>query len=305
MLISVVLPVYNAQNTISEAIDSILNQTFTDFELIIINDGSTDESEKIILEFNDQRIKYYANDGNKGLIYTLNRGIELSMGKYIARMDADDIALPKRFEKQVRVMEENPDIIVCGTQIKYFGISKRKSKFYAPETSKDNKEWLLENTCFAHPTVMMRRSVLIENNISYNCDYKHCEDYKLWIDLSNYGDFYNLQEVLLLYRLSYTQITQNGNIIQIQNSRRCRREYLKLLYGNDVILDKIDINLIRKCYKYRSKNKYIIELLYLSLEQYSLLNFVYYIFSFDWIRFKFITNLAIVKRFIKKRNSLL
>lgn len=305
MQISVVLPVYNAQNTISEAIDSILNQTFTDFEFIIINDGSTDESEKIILEFDDQRIKYYANDGNKGLIYTLNRGIELSMGKYIARMDADDIALPERFEKQVRVMEENPDIIVCGTQIKYFGLSKRKGKFITPETSKENKEWLLGHSCFSHPTVMMRKDILINNNIAYNYDYKYSEDYKLWIDLSNYGDFYNLQETLLLYRLSYTQITQNGNTVQQQNSRKCRREYLKHIYGNEINLDKIDISLIRRCYVLRKKNKYIVELLYLSLDNYSFINFLYYIFSFDWLGFRLFANLAILKRFMKGGVSLL
>lgn len=117
MLISVVLPAYNVQDTIGESIDSILSQTFTDFELIIINDGSQDNTEEVIHAYSDKRIRYYRNEKNEGLIYTLNRGLDLAQGKYIARMDADDVSLPTRFEKQVKVMEESPNIVVCGTQI--------------------------------------------------------------------------------------------------------------------------------------------------------------------------------------------
>ena len=98
MLISVVLPAYNVQDTIGESIDSILSQTFTDFELIIINDGSQDNTEEVIHAYSDKRIRYYRNEKNEGLIYTLNRGLDLAQGKYIARMDADDVSLPTRFE---------------------------------------------------------------------------------------------------------------------------------------------------------------------------------------------------------------
>ena len=94
--VSVLLPVYNAEKYLQEAIDSILRQTFTDFELLLINDGSTDGSEEVIRQYHDDRIVYIKNDGNKGLIYTLNRGIEAAKGTYIARMDADDVSLPER-----------------------------------------------------------------------------------------------------------------------------------------------------------------------------------------------------------------
>lgn len=306
VMISVILPVYNAASTVADAIKSILNQTFTDFEFIIINDGSTDESEKKILEFDDQRIKYYSNEGNKGLIYTLNRGIELSTGKYIARMDADDISLPERFEKQIQVMEENPNIIVCGTQIQYFGANKKKSKFISPHRSEENKSWLIRESCFAHPTVMMRRNILITNNICYNSDYKNAEDYKMWIDLVEYGDFYNIQEILLKYRLSYTQITQCYNTEQIKNARRCRREYLSyLLGGNNRLPDKINIKTIRSFYKYHKLNKHIIEVLYLSLDRYNLFNLFYFLFSFDWMSISLFSNLAIFKRFFLGKNSLI
>ena len=108
-LVSILMPVYNSEKYLREAIKSILNQTFTNFELIIINDGSTDNSLKIIKSFKDNRIKIIKNKGNLGLIKTLNKGIDLAQGKYIARMDADDIAMPKRLEKQIAFFNENPD----------------------------------------------------------------------------------------------------------------------------------------------------------------------------------------------------
>lgn len=304
-LISVILPVYNAEQTLGEAIESVLNQTFANFELIIINDGSTDASEKVVFTYEDKRIKYFSNDGNRGLIYTLNRGLGLARGKYIARMDADDISLPTRFEKQVRMMEENPSIIVCGSRIRYFGIKKRKSVYIAPEFSEENKKWLVRESCFAHPTVMMRKKVLVNNRISYHPGYKNAEDYKLWIDLAPYGEFYNIPEVLLNYRLSPTQITQSHNTEQKKNARRCRREYLSLLLKKDRIPEKIDITTIHAFRRYQQINPYILETLYMSLHTYDMLALLYYVFSFDWIHISRLSNLAILKRFLKGKNPLL
>ena len=303
-VISVVLPVYNAQLTVSEAISSLLVQTFSDFELIIINDGSSDSSEDIILSYADARIRYYSNKVNCGLIYTLNLGIELARGKYIARMDADDISFPKRFEKQLSILENNENIIVCGTKIEYFGIKKWKSPFVVFEQSTDLKEWLLRESCFAHPTVMIRKDVLINNNIRYNQSYFHAEDYKLWIDLSNYGDFYNIPEVLLKYRLSSTQVTQSGNSIQQNNARKCRREYLSQLFP-DLEIGYVNINLILLVEKKKYDKKYLKELLYLSCEKYNFRLFFHYITSFDWMQISALTNMAILKRFCGRLNPLL
>ncbi|MFT5919102.1 MAG: glycosyltransferase involved in cell wall biosynthesis, partial [Granulosicoccus sp.] len=114
-LVTVLLPVYNAEKFLEQAIRSVLDQTFTEFEFLIINDGSTDRSEEIIVSFNDSRIRYIKNETNLKLIKTLNKGIEFASGKYIARMDADDISLPTRFEQQVALLEKQPEIGVCGT----------------------------------------------------------------------------------------------------------------------------------------------------------------------------------------------
>ena len=118
--VSVLMPVYNTKEEyLREAIESILNQTFTDFEFIIINDGSTNNAEEVIKSYKDSRIKYYRQE-NHGLIYTLNYGLSLCNGEYIARMDSDDISLPFRFEKQIEVLDKNPNIGIVGGLIKIF-----------------------------------------------------------------------------------------------------------------------------------------------------------------------------------------
>ena len=119
--ISVVMPAYNAEKYITEAIDSILFQTFKDFEFIIINDASTDSTKDIIESYKDPRIKLVNNEQNKGVAKSLNIGISVACGKYIARMDADDIALPERFQKQFDFMEQHPNIDVCGSWAKKTG----------------------------------------------------------------------------------------------------------------------------------------------------------------------------------------
>lgn len=308
--ISVILPVFNAEKTIAESIESILNQTYKDFELIIINDGSSDKSESIILSFQDERINYFINEKNKGLIFTLNRGIDLANGEYIARMDADDIAYLTRFEKQIKVMEENSDLIVCGTQINSFGEKKNnKFKFVAKENSKEIKLRLVLESALAHPTVFIRRSILIDNNIRYNKDYLHTEDYKLWTDLSTYGNFYNIQEPLLNYRVSETQVSKKWHTIQLEIAKKCRREYIcKLLNNNliknDIINQQITIHTLKELKKTSYINE-VLEVFYMSLNCYSLKELLYFILSADWLKFRFITNLAILKRFIKGKNPVI
>jgi glycosyltransferase involved in cell wall biosynthesis len=114
-LVSIVIPVYNGEKYLADSLDSVLCQTYQNWELIIINDGSTDSTEQLILNYQDKRIKYLRNDDNKGIIFSLNRGLRESKGVYIARLDADDIALPFRIEKQVEFLSENPDYVMCGS----------------------------------------------------------------------------------------------------------------------------------------------------------------------------------------------
>lgn len=309
-LISVILPVYNAEMTIAEAIESILKQTYSDFEFIIINDGSIDKSEQIILSYTDSRIKYYSNDGNKGLIYTLNRGIELSSGKYIARMDADDISLSERFAEQVRVMEEYPDIIVCGTMIKGFGNKKAENfNFVSFETDEKIRFQMVLASPIAHPTAMIRKKVLIDNHIRYNSEYLHAEDYKLWVDLISLGNFYNVQKRLLLYRISISQISQKENFIQKENARKCRREYIASLVQNEEVRTNVQVGNIRlSTLLLLKKNDYMLSILlvfYMSLNHYGLKELFYFLFSLDWLKFATMETLAIFKRFIYGKNSVL
>lgn len=227
-IISVLLPVYNGGTYLRGAIESILNQTYGDFELLLINDGSTDNSEEIILSFSDPRIRYIKNEANLGLIKTLNKGIELSEGKYIARMDADDVSLPGRFKKQVEFMEANPGIGVAGSE--YYSFSETKFKkvraFTEPEVL---RSLLIFKSCLCHPSVIIRKSVLIENNIRFNENYKHVEDYEFWVQLSKVTKLSNVKGFLLKYRTHDAQVSNIHTGTQKDNSEVVRENYLRSL----------------------------------------------------------------------------
>lgn len=195
--ISVIMPVYNAQEYIREAIDSILNQTFSDFEFIIINDGSTDNSVEIIKNYNDPRIVLVDNTENKGLVSVLNQGLQLAQGEYIARMDADDISLPNRFMEQVNYLDKHPQVGILGAWFHIFGnkINRIEKKHKFPKL-KD----ILETSPVGHPVAMLRKSVFDKYNLQYDKAYKHAEDYELWVRASKLTKIANLQKVLLKYR---------------------------------------------------------------------------------------------------------
>ena len=165
--ISVIMAVYNGEKFLEEAIGSILKQTFLNFEFIIIDDGSEDTSLKIIKNFKDKRISILENNKNIGLSASLNKGIKLSKGKYIARMDADDISLPERLEKQYNFMERNPNIGIVGTGYDLINESGERMGTYIYPDNPVTIHWkLLTGPVFPHPTVMLRKKVLIENNLS-------------------------------------------------------------------------------------------------------------------------------------------
>lgn len=204
--ISVILPAYNAENYISQAIDSILAQTYGDFEFIILNDCSTDGTERIILSFDDPRIRYVRNEQNLGVAATLNRGLELAAGEYIARMDADDISLPERFFRQVSYLDVHPEIAVLGTDIRLIGAGSGIRSF--SQTPERLKTDLLFDCCFAHPAVMMRRQAILSLG-GYDPDFNGAEDYHLWARCVMAGyQLACLPEVLLCYRIHPGQVTQ-------------------------------------------------------------------------------------------------
>ncbi len=201
--VSVLMATYNSEAFIIEVVDSILLQAFKGFELIIVDDGSSDSTIEIIQSYDDHRIKLFQFDHNR--LETLNKGIDLSQGKYIVRMDHDDVMLPGRIQKQVDFMESNPNVAVCGSWIELFGSETGVIKTSA------NHEDIISNmvhSCqMAHPSTIIRKSILDAHDIRYRDGYSFADDYKMWCDIIKVGCFANIQEVLLKYRRSPAQLS--------------------------------------------------------------------------------------------------
>ncbi len=209
-LISVVMAVYNGASYLKPAIDSILQQTYPHFEFIIIDDGSTDSTASILQHHEqlDRRIKVYTQT-NQGLPKSLNRGLQLARGQYIARMDADDISLPERFAKQVEFMENHPDVGICGTWIKTLSDTGEGYINQYPADGKAIQYWLLFGTGLSHPTAMFCREYLERYNLQYDPAFTYCQDFELWVRASNHFQLANILEVLLLYRVHPQQMGQS------------------------------------------------------------------------------------------------
>lgn len=228
-LVTVFIPVYNCEKYIKDALDSIINQTYRNIEILIIDDGSVDNTIDIIKKYNDNRIRLLKNNVNKGIPYTRNRGIQESKGKYIAVMDADDISDIKRIEKQIKVLENNNDIDVVAsyfdifydqnklnkTNVKkniYKVLKKIKYKILDNLSSEDIRISLLFRCVIANPTAMIRVSTLKKYNIYYNEDCFVAQDYQMWCEISKIGKFYMIPETLLDYRFGHENITKKSKI---------------------------------------------------------------------------------------------
>ena len=231
--ISVLMSVYNGERYLAEAIESILAQRFDSFEFLIINDGSTDSSREIIHSYDDPRIRLENNEGNKGLVYCLNKGLNLARGKYIARMDCDDIALPDRLGKQFAFMEANPQTGICGTWFKAFDKQtgwKRTVRF--PVKDAAIRAFMFTQSPFCHPCVMMRKDLFETCGLKYPSEYYRAEDYGLWIELLNYTHGHNLPEVLLDYRYHETNETKLAEKQLLERNttlRQIQKKHLELL----------------------------------------------------------------------------
>jgi glycosyltransferase involved in cell wall biosynthesis len=220
------------------SIQSILNQTYSNFEFIIIDDGSSNNDSKVIKEFKDNRILFFQNSVNIGLASTLNLGIKLSNGKYIARMDSDDIALKNRLMKQITYLEKNPTIDILGSSALYFGSYEKRVNF----KRNDNliKPFLFLGNPICHPTVVFRKKIIENNNLLYPVN-QRSEDYAMWIKCFELGlKFHNLNEISLKYRVHSKQVTQNNNL-EIKYSTNNLRIYLLKKYTN--ITSNSDFNL--------------------------------------------------------------
>jgi glycosyltransferase involved in cell wall biosynthesis len=197
-LVTVLMPVYNGEKYLKEAIESILDQTYQNLDFLIMNDGSTDNSLSIIESYEDPRIRVITNETNLKLIATLNKGLQLAKGKYVARMDCDDISVSNRIEKQIEFMENNPEVGICGAWVTTIGEKTGYVWKYDLEYD-DIKATLLFKSAFAHPTVMMRTSLLREHNLYYDENFVHAEDYEFWQRCSNSFPVRNIPLILLRY----------------------------------------------------------------------------------------------------------
>jgi len=241
MEISVTMPVFNAEKYLAESVESILNQSFQDFEFIIIDDSSTDRSLEIMNQYGnmDNRIKVLQNKYAKGVVGASNTGLEASQGKYIARMDADDVSLPDRFEKQHRFMESHPEVAVCGTWADTFGQKTKLMKL--PETDAEIKTVLLFFCCMIHPSVMMRQDFLRAHQLSYRELFDTAEDYDLWARALDYTQFHNIPEALLKYRVHATQITCARKAEQVRK-RKAIKHYLLERIGLSPTADQTELH---------------------------------------------------------------
>lgn len=242
-IISVILPVYNCEKFVSEAVQSVLNQTFTDFELLIIDDCSTDATVSIIQSFSDDRINLICKEKNSGYTDSLNYAISIAKGKYIARMDGDDVCLPTRFQKQIEAMNANEEVILCGTAIQIIDSDKILKH---PINHDDIKVKLCFSNAFFHPTVMFRKDVFA--NLHYNKEFEPAEDYDLWTQLVFKGKVMNIDEVLLKYRVHQNQISNYKNEIQINAMTIAQLRMFQRLFENETI----EMELYKQAFKYNT-----------------------------------------------------
>lgn len=199
--ITVLMPVYNAEKFLREAIDSILSQTFKDFEFLIINDGSTDKSEEIILSYKDPRIRYFENKKNLGVAKTLNKGLRLAKGKYIARMDADDISCPNRLEMEYKEIIKNQMVAVVAS---FYDVIDKSGKYLYTVKGASSPEAIYYNlqfrNCLGHPTVMFNREIVLNEFNGYR-NYE-AEDYELWLRISKKYKVTEIRDRLHKLRIS-------------------------------------------------------------------------------------------------------
>ena len=215
--VSVLMSVYNSEQFLKEAINSILEQTFEDFEFIVINDGSKDDSLKIIKSYDDKRIKLISR-ANKGLTASLNEGLKIASGEYIARQDSDDISVPTRLEKEVEYLDNSPKTALVGSNYTVIDMDGTKltttNVFTQPADLK-----LTQITCnqYGHGSIMLRRNILKDVG-GYDDSVGYVEDYDLWTRISQVADIANIEEPLYLYRRNTESITRKNLDLQIQQT---------------------------------------------------------------------------------------
>lgn len=221
------MPIYNAQQDLREAIESVLSQSFSDFELLIIDDGSTDESVQIIRSFEDSRIRLISQPRNLGLVAALNAGLAEAHGKFIARMDGDDICLPDRFALQIKIMQDQK-LDICGSHWAQIDMSGHQfATLNAPKLVDEVIATLATTVPYAHGSIMLRKDFLDQHALQYKSEYS--EDYQLWIRFFELGAQFGLVDaVLYLHRTHPQSITSTKSGEQASSARRLRRKFVQI-----------------------------------------------------------------------------
>jgi|GEM_PF-418767 len=222
--LSVVIPTYNAGRYLADAVTSVLEQDFTDFELLLIDDGSTDDTAAILQTFTtDSRVRLLRNKSNMGLIRTLHRAYSECRAPLIARMDSDDICARTRFSQQVAFLQANSDVGIVGGAIRFFG-TVAPSVFHFPTDHAAIRPAMLFYCPLAHPALMFRRELVDQGLLRYDDDFRHAEDYHLWSRLLLQVKAANLPNVILDYRLHAQQISSDSSDKQYAASLRVRHK---------------------------------------------------------------------------------
>jgi hypothetical protein len=224
------MPFFNASRYLEASLQSVLHQTLHDIEVIVVDDGSTDASMEIVNSFDDPRIVIVHQSENKGLAASVNLAIGQAKAPFMARMDADDVSLPERLERQVIFLQDHPDISVVGTALQYMGYSNHLEHF--PESPEDCAARLLFNVCVGHPSVVFRRSVFDRPENRYDPGLRqYSEEYDFWCRLAPSYRFANLSDPLVRYRTYPPEKKQEATELRRENSNRIRRKYLERLLG--------------------------------------------------------------------------
>ena len=303
-LVSVLMCVYSEPlEWIHQSVSSILNQSYSKFEFILVNDApKRTDLKKILDNYSscDDRIYLIENSKNLGLTKSLNAGLEKCKGKYVVRMDADDISELTRVEEQVNFMEQNPEVGVCGTWARLFGSrSGTEKRGLKDEPLKFN---MILQSPFIHPSVIIRKVVLEINKIRFNENYRFAQDYGLWSDLMKVTIFANLPLKLLNYRLSNQQIS-NRNQKQKNIAYQIRQDVIRTLYGENIekIIycgEKINLKTIKmvkeSLMRYDKRDAPLMNALYLSLQHYSFTVFLVYLRNLKYF------NLEVAIKIIKR-----
>ena len=228
-LVSVVIPVFNTAGFIYDAVKSICDQTYSNLQILVMDDASTDESIEQVKRIQDKRIEIYSSAVNKGQAYQMNLGIQKCKGDYVCIMHADDIMYPEKIEKQLSFFLNDASLGVCGCYIKVFGLQEAIWKY--PYGDKECKDILLSSVPFAHPAVMIRKSVLNVLDVVYNTDMAAAEDYDLWVRLADKTYFANVQEVLLNYRIHDKQLSKTAKEKEIKLVEEIRMKMIRQLFN--------------------------------------------------------------------------